>query len=131
MTVPVIQDGEAFVSRFTVAPEQRAQFVGIFTALVEGFRPMMGEMINFAFYGWSRSDEFIAIESWKDPALVAAVRQDPNWGEAVTALLACCSKPMTMDVFGGMNSDRSVFATNPQGPSTVHPKSGDIGVEFL
>ncbi len=130
MTAPLITEGDCFISRFTLKPERREEFLGMFTALVDGFRDAMGETTNFVFYGWSRPGEFVAIESWKSPAIVAAVRADPGFVELVGKLLDCCSAPMQMEVFNAMNSDGSIFTLHPPGKSTVHPDVG-VGAVFI
>lgn len=130
MPAPVITEGDCFISRFPLKPERRAEFLEMFTALVDNFREAMGETTHFVFYGWSRADEFIAIESWKSPDIVAAVRADPGFVDLVSKLLDCCARPMQMEVFNAMNSDGSVFTLNPVGKSTVHPDAG-AGAVFI
>ncbi len=125
MSAPLITEGDCFISRFTLKPERRDEFLAMFTGLVDNFREAMGETTNFVFYGWSRNFEFVANESWKSPEIVAAVRADPGFVDLVGRLLDCCSKPMVMEVFNAMNSDRSIFTLHPAGKSTVHP---DVGV---
>jgi quinol monooxygenase YgiN len=130
MTAPLVTEGDSFISRFTLKPERRDEFLAMFGGLVENFRAAMGETTNFVFYGWSRSGEFIAIESWLSPEIVAAVRADPGFVDLVTQLLDCCSKPMQMEVFNAMNSDGSIFTLHPAGKSTVHPDTG-VGAVFI
>ena len=125
MPAPLITEGDCFISRFTLKPKRREEFEAMFGGLVDNFRTAMGETTNFVFYGWSRRGEFVAIESWKSPEIVAAVRADPGFVDLVGRLLDCCSKPMVMEVFNAMNSDRSIFTLHPAGKSTVHP---DVGV---
>lgn len=131
MPAPLITEGDCFISRFTLKPERREDFLAMFTGLVDNFRDAMGETTHFVFYGWSRAGEFVAIESWKSPEIVAAVRADPGFVDLVTKLLDCCSKPMVMEVFNAMNSDGSIFTLHPVGDSTVHPKMGEIGAVFV
>ena len=130
MNAPLITEGDCFISRFTLKPERREEFIAMFNGLVENFRDAMGETTNFVFYGWSRPGEFIAIESWKSPAIVATVRADPGFVDLVTQLLDCCSMPMEMEVFNALNSDGSIFALHPEGKSTVHPDVG-VGAVFI
>lgn len=130
MTAPLITEGDCFISRFTLKPERRDEFVAMFGGLVGNFRAAMGDTTHFVFYGWSRANEFIAIESWKSPEIVAAVRDDPGFVDLLSKLLDCCSKPMEMEVFNAMNSDRSIFTLHPAGKSTVHPDIG-VGAVFI
>ncbi len=124
MTAPLITQGDCFISRFTLKPDRRDDFLAMFGGLVENFRAAMGETTNFVFYGWSRPGEFVAIESWKSPDIVAAVRADPGFVDLVGKLLDCCTQPMQMEVFNAMDSDGSIFALHPAGKSTVHPDTG-------
>jgi hypothetical protein len=132
MNGPIITSGDAFVSRYTLKPDRRDEFVKLFNAR---WRPMAEEIqkaTNFVFYGWGRCEyEFVAIESWKDPAVVAKVRESDSFKMAVARYLECCKKSMTMELFSGMDGGRSVFDTFAQGLSKVHPHAGDIGVIFL
>jgi quinol monooxygenase YgiN len=130
LTAPIITEGECFISRFTLKPERRDEFLAMFTGLVENFRAAMGETTNFVFYGWSRPGEFVAIESWKSPEIVAAVRADPGFVDLVGKLFDCCSAPMQMEIFNAMDSDGSIFSRHPEGKSTVHPDVG-VGAVYL
>ncbi|MET0544742.1 MAG: antibiotic biosynthesis monooxygenase family protein [Caulobacterales bacterium] len=131
MPAPIIIEGDAFVSRYTVKPEKKEEFIALFNELWKSGEAQLREVTHFVFYGWSREDEFVAIESWKSPEFVAAVRQSEEFKDVVSRLLSMCSKPMTMEAFNGMNSDGYIFKQHPKGASTVHPKAGDIGVLYL
>lgn len=132
MSDPIVIGANAFVSRWFIRPERREEFIRLFNQLwradIEGLR----KAVNFVFYGWGRNaNEFVAIESWKDEAAVAALRQTEFFQQAVTGLLACCERPMEMQLFTGLDAPRDLFATYPAGPSTVHPQAGAIGAVFL
>jgi quinol monooxygenase YgiN len=132
MASSIVTKESVFVSRFSVDPDRKAEFVAIFDALRDGTRPVLDAETNFVFYGWGRNDtEFVAIESWKNDAVVAQLRATPEFRKAVSALLACCAAPMTMELFSGVDGTRQVFELHPLGPSQVHPTAGAINVEFL
>lgn len=132
MASSIVTKENVFVSRFTVDPKRKPEFSAIFDALREGTRPVLDVETNFVFYGWGRDDkEFVAIESWKSDAVVAQLRATPEFQKAVSALLACCAAPMTMELFSGVDGGRQVFDLHPPGPSLVHPVAGEINVEFL
>jgi quinol monooxygenase YgiN len=133
MPGPIVISADAFVSTWTVQPERRAEFITLFNALWQGEAAQMAEVTNFVFYGWGRNpNEFVAIESWKSNDIVTAVRASDGFKTAVAALLDCCSKPMTMNLFSPWEGgDRSVFKHYPAGPSTVHPKGAEVGAVFL
>jgi quinol monooxygenase YgiN len=122
-----------FVSRFTIKPERRAEFLSIWEPLWRDHIDVMNAITHFVFYGWGRDgNELVAIESYKDEAQLAELRKTPKFQEIVGQLLDCCSKPMTMELFSGLETNRAVFDMYPKGPSKVHPagKSG-IGTVFL
>jgi quinol monooxygenase YgiN len=122
----------AFISTFTVDPKKREEFVRLFDALWRGSLEIMAKETHFVFYGWARNpNEFVAIESWKSEEVTNALRATDGFKQAVSALLACCSAPMTMQVFNGIEMPRTVFDTYPKGVSKVHPSVGKITTVFL
>lgn len=126
MTAPIVTTANAFVSRWYVRPEQRADFVALFNQLWQGAAAQMGEVTNFVFYGWGRDpNEFVAIESWKSEDIVALVRESEGFKVTVAQLLSYCSQPMQMDAYSPWDGDREVFGIYPAGRSQVHPSSGD------
>lgn len=131
MSAPIITEGDMFVSRWTLDPAKQDAFITMFSGLVENFRDAMGELTHFVFYGWSRKGEFVAIESWKSPDIVAQVRSDPGFVDLVSSLLDCCLAPMQMEAFSGMNSNRSIFDLHPVGDSTVHPRTATNRVVYI
>jgi len=131
MPSPIITHADAFISRWTVKPEMRDDFIAQFNALWQGNTEIMGEVTNFVFYGWGRDEnEFVAIESWKSNQAVSAMRQSDGFKTAVAALLACCSAPMVMELYSPWEGGREVFTTYPVGESAVHPTAGEIGAVF-
>ncbi|GLR65449.1 hypothetical protein GCM10010909_01270 [Acidocella aquatica] len=132
MPAPIVTHANAFVSRWSVKPEKREEFIAAFNALWQGAADQMAEVTNFVFYGWGRDEnEFVAIESWKSEEIVAMVRQSEGFKTAVTHLLSCSSKPMVMEVYSPWEGARSVFDIYPAGPSQVHPASGAINAVFV
>ncbi len=132
MAAPIVIDANVFVSRWFVSPAQRDEFIRQFNLLWQADVDGLKQATHFIFYGWGRDpNEFVAIESWKDEAVVAALRQSDGFKLAVSALMACCDRSMEMQLYSGMQAPRDVFADYPIGPSTVHPTSGDIGAVFL
>ena len=121
-----------FISRWTVKPEKRAEFLAIFDPLWRNHIETMEQITNFVFYGWGRDPtEMVAIESYKDPSLLAELRKSEMFQAEVRKMLDCCSKPMTMELFGSYDGDRSVFDDYPAGDSKVHPKGKSFGTLFL
>ena len=128
---PIFITADAFVSRYFVKPEMRDTFVDRFNALWKADIPGLQAVTNFVFYGWGRDpNEFVAIESWKDQQFVDEVRASLLFKDAVSGLLACCSAPMEMQLFSGMEASRALFDQFPAGDSAVHPRSGAIGAIF-
>jgi quinol monooxygenase YgiN len=130
---PIVIHANAFVSRYHIAPGQRDAFITRFNALWQADIPGLQAITNFVFYGFGRDEnEFVAIESWKDEAAIAAVRETPLFRQAVTGLLELCDKPMEMSLYAGLEApSRALFDTYPAGPSRVHPSAGEIGAKFL
>ena len=120
-----------FVSRWTIKPERREEFFAIFNPLWQGAVELMNENSNFVYYGVGRNPNvMVAIESYHNEEAVAALRQTPGFKETVSRLLECCSEPMTMELFTGINGTREFFETYPAGKSKVHPSDG-LGTIFL
>jgi quinol monooxygenase YgiN len=132
MAAPIVIDANVFVSRWFVAPAHRDEFIRQFNLLWQANVDGLKQATNFIFYGWGRDpNEFVAIESWKDEATVAALRQSEDFKTAVASLMACCDRSMEMQLYSGMQAPRDVFASYQVGPSSVHPTSGAIGAVFL
>lgn len=127
-----VQNANCFLSRFTVHPERRDEFVAALSDLLEFAGPWYEEGCNFAFHGWARNpNQWVAIASWKSEDILARLRETREFQSITARMLDCCSEDMTMEEFSGMKVDRSVFDTYPQGRSEVHLPSGDVGVAFL
>jgi quinol monooxygenase YgiN len=121
-----------FISRWTVKPERRAEFLSLFNSLWRGHIETMEQITHFVYYGWGRDPNvMVAIESYKDESLLAQLRKSDVFQTQVAKLLDCCSEPMTMELFGGLEGDRSVFDIYAAGDSKVHPRGREVGTVFL
>ena len=128
----VVTGANVFVSRWFVKPECREEFSTRFNALWQPMRAQLEQAVHFVFYGWGRdSNEFVAIESWKDEQAVAALRQSDFFKQSVAPLMDLCSRDMEMTLYAGIDAPRGwLFATYPAGPSTVHPHGTRHGAVF-
>lgn len=127
-----VQNANCFLSRYTVEPDRRAEFVAALNELLEFAGPWYEEGCNFAFHGWARNpNQWVAIASWKSEEILARLRETPEFQDITVRMLDCCSEAMTMEEFSGMKADRSVFDMYPPGRSEVHLPSGAKDVVFL
>lgn len=124
-----VQDANCFISRYTVDPARRDEFLGAFADLLTFAGKFYDEDCNFAFHGWGRDpNEWVAIASWKSEEILARLRADPQFQEATLRMLGCCSAPMIMESFAGMTKDRSVFDLYPTGRSRAHAMTREVEV---
>jgi quinol monooxygenase YgiN len=120
-----------FISRWMIEPAKRAEFLRTFNELFLAAKDLLDRETSAYHYGWSRNEnEFVAIESWKNEATVAALRQSPQFREVFSRMMACTSAPMKMELLNDLGNDRSIFAAHPSGKSTVHPDVGH-GTVFI
>jgi quinol monooxygenase YgiN len=128
----IVTKANIFISRWFLRPERREEFLSIFEPLWRNHIATMEAITNFVFYGWSRDGNvLVAIESYRDENLLGELRKSPDFQREVARMLDCCSQTMTMELFSGLDTDRSVFDIYAQGPSKVHPKGKEIGAVFL
>jgi quinol monooxygenase YgiN len=128
----IFTKSNVFISRWTVDPARREEFNALFDSLWRSHIEAMEQITHFVYYGWGRDPNvFVAIESYKDESLLAQLRKSEVFQVQVAKLLDCCSKPMTMELFGGLEGDRSVFDIYPAGDSKVHPRGKTVGTVFL
>lgn len=121
-----------FISRWTIEPARRDRFLEIWDGLWRAHADAIEVMTYFVYYGWARDpDQFVAIESYRDEAIVTELRKDENFRRAVRGMLDCSSAPMTMELISGMEGDRSIFDLYPAGPSMVHPADARWQAVFL
>lgn len=124
-------ENSAFIARYHPSAEGRSEFEAIFDKLWRESIDFMNAQCNFVFYGWDRSNEwFYTIESYKDEPMLDTLRQSDIFRDMVHKMLSLCDQPMEFQLLRGMQCDASVFGKYPAGPSTVHPKAGNIGVEI-
>lgn len=116
-----------FISRYQLKPERRDEFVRTLRSMYEAGREFIAKETNFVFYGFGRDpNEFVAIESWKNEAVVNALRASEDFKKGFAVLMSCASAPMEMELFRDWNDDTSIFDTYPRGESRVHPKVGGL-----
>lgn len=121
-----------FISRWTIAPARREEFLAIWDGLWRAHAGAIEVMTHFVYYGWARDpNQLVVLESYRDEAVVTQLRQDEGFKQAVRAMLDCCSAPMTMELLSGLEGDRSIFDLYPAGPSTVHPQDAAQSTIFL
>lgn len=116
-----------FISRYQLKPEKRDEFVRTLRSMYEAGREFIAKETNFVFYGFGRDpNQFVAIESWKNEAVVNALRATEDFKKGFAVLMGCASAPMEMELFRDWNDDASVFDIYPRGESRVHPKVGGL-----
>lgn len=121
-----------FISRWTIAPDRRADFLAIWGGLWRAHAGAIEVMTHFVYYGWARDpNQLVVLESYRDEAVVTELRKDEGFKQAVRAMLDCCSAPMTMELLSGMEGDRSIFDLYPVGLSDVHPQDAAQPTIFL
>jgi quinol monooxygenase YgiN len=121
-----------FISRWNIDPAKRERFLEIWDGLWRAHADAIEVMTHFVYYGWARNpNQFVALESYCDEAVVTQLRKDEGFRAAVRAMLDCSNAPMTMELLSGMEGDRSIFDIYPAGRSTVHPQDGAVPVLFL
>jgi quinol monooxygenase YgiN len=127
-----VRDSNCFISRFTVDPKHRSEFLAALDELAKNAGPWYDEGCNFAFHGWARNpNQWVAIASWRSEEQLNRMRQTPWFKSTQVRMLACCTEAMVMEQFNGMEKDRSVFQEYPAGKSQVHLPSGSLDVSFL
>jgi len=132
MADTVITKSNLFVSKYTIKPGKRDEFLAIFNPLWQGSMDFMRENCNFVFYGFGRDPNvLVAIESYKNEDAVAAIRQTDVFNDIVGKMLDLCSEPMTIENFSGLEMAPDIFDVYPAGKSTVHPATAENHVEFL
>ncbi|MEJ7935287.1 hypothetical protein WG907_13615 [Sphingobium sp. AN558] len=121
-----------FISRWTIDPVHRGRFLEIWDGLWRAHVDAIEVMTHFVYYGWARDpNQFVAIESYRDEAVVAQLRKDEGFRSAVRAMLDCSSAPMTMELLSGLEGERSIFDIYPAGASRVHPADARERAVFL
>lgn len=103
-----------FISRFSVAPESRDEFLKRFGELYQMSKPILDQETTVLFYGWSRSGQYVAVESYRDEGRLNEMRDTDGFKAGFAGLMQCCDGPMTLELFSGVDMDA---------PSTAHDKA--------
>lgn len=117
---PFTRDRNLFAVRWSVDPARREEFLQTFENVCEQAKPFYYRGCTFAFQGWARDpNQFVVFASWEDE-VAAELRLVPEFQEYNRQLLDCCSGPVIMEQFSGMDIDRHIFDDFPAGKSAVH-----------
>lgn len=120
-----VRDRNLFSARFPVDPARKDEFIQAFEQLCASSEDFYNRGCTFAFQGWARdTNEFVVFASW-DEDVVQELRLQPEFQKFNQTMLDCCSGPLIMEQYSGMNKDRSVFDIYPTGSSKVH-KAGKV-----
>ena len=122
-----------FISRWTIDPQKRDRFLEVWDSLWRAHADGIELMTHFVYFGWGRDpNQFVAIESYRDEAVVTELRKNEGFRDAVRTMLDCSSAPMTMELLSGYEAgNRSIFDIYPAGPSQVHPNDSTMPAIFL
>lgn len=119
------RDRNCFAVRYKLDPAKREHFLQVFNALCDFAQPFYERGCAFAFQGWARDpNEFVVMASW-DEDVVEELRGTAEYQKYSQDLMDCAVEPVIIEQFAGMDKDRSVFDTYPQGESKVH-NAGEI-----
>lgn len=126
-----VRDANCFISRFTVDPARRDEFIDALEELAENAEPWYEEGCNFAFHGWGRNpNQWVAVASWKSEDFVYRMRQTDWYKDTQQRMLACSSEAMVMEQLSGMACDRGVVDHYIVGSSQLHMKTKTLDVVF-
>lgn len=133
MSGNIITQSNIFVSKYTIKPGKRDEFLAIFNPLWQGSTEFMAENAHFVFYGFGRDPNvLVAIESYKNEDAITAIRKTDVFKDLVSKMLDLCSEPMSMELFTGMEAvSRELFDIYPAGKSEVHPQTAENHAVFL
>ncbi|HKY90305.1 MAG TPA: hypothetical protein VJM11_04665 [Nevskiaceae bacterium] len=127
-----VRTSNCFISRFTIDPARRAEFLEALEELCRNADPWYDEGCHFAFQGWARNpDQWVAVACWKSEDFLTRMRATSWFQDCQRRMLECCVQAMVMEEISGMEEDRSVFDRYPAGRSTVHALTRDLDVVFL
>lgn len=121
-----------FISRFSVAPDRKGDFLQRMAELYRLSKPILDVEASILYYGWSRTGQFVAVESYRDEDRLNEMRATEGFQAGFKGLMECCDGPMTLELFSGIDlespalePDSRVFAElYPQGESKFHPAVG-------
>lgn len=127
----IVTKSNCFIARWNIIPERKEEFVSIWEPLWNEHIDTMGMITNFAFFGWTRDPNvLVTIECYRDEMELAELRKSESFQILVARLMDCCSETVTIDLFSGIDADRSVFDLYPQGASKVHPAGRLVHAKF-
>ena len=130
--MPIVTTGTVFIARFKLNPERMEEFLRVHAEILDKSGSFMSTEAHFIFYGWGREpNEWVAVECWKREETLNALRAHPEFTGSVRKLLACCAAPIEITLYVGMESERALFGQYPPGISELHPRLGDLHVEFV
>ncbi len=129
---PWIRSPNTFISRFTVDPDRREEFLEALEELCSHAEEWYKEGCHFAFQGWARDpNQWVAIACWKSEDYLDRMRATDWFMETQMRMLDCCTQAMVMEQISGMDHDRDVFERYPKGSSQVHTKTKSLDVVFV
>jgi quinol monooxygenase YgiN len=119
-----------FISRFSVAADARDEFLKRFADLYRLSKPILDVETTILFYGWSRSGQYVAVESYRDEERLNAMRDTEGFKAGFEGLMQCCDGPMTLELFSAVDleaptsgHDKALFdELYPLGESRFHPE---------
>lgn len=117
-----------FVSKFSIAPEKKEEFVRRLHAMYVAAKPILDAETTVLFYGWDRDGKFVAVESYRNEEMLNAMRASDGFKAGYRGLMECANGPMTLEIFSGVDLANPVFGhdrklfdeTYPKGESKVH-----------
>ena len=126
-----LRKNNCFISRFTVDPNRRDEFIAALDELCVHAEDWYEKGCTFAFQGWSRNpNEWVAIASWNPETYLNEMRATEWFKDCQMRMLACCTDTMIMENIAGMDEVRTIFDIQPAGSSKVHMKTKSLDVIF-
>lgn len=123
--------GATLIAHCYLNPDKREEFLRVQDEILAKSGDYIRENANFIFYGWGRTEnEWVAIESWKNEDTLNGLRNSPEFAEGVSRLMACCVRPIDIEIFSGIDSSRATFDLYPKGVSEFHPNRNGLCAIF-
>ena len=123
----------AFIARWFVRPERKAEFAAALQELAENIPPSVYATAAYVNLTWNRRGEFIACESWNDEDALNELRSSPAFHAAMRKMTACCSKPLELEVLDDLEGDCNVFQRYPAGRADprYYPELAEMSSRFV